>query len=187
MGGGNKAGGGARQIALPAVLGALALLMLYGACLLPTGLWGWTAVAGLGPLAAVASLGVRTGLLCWGGVSLLALLLLPDKFCALLFTLLFGLYPVVKSLAERVVLPAARYLLKLLFFNAAFTALLLTMGALMTATLPSVLAGRLWLLYLAGNVVFLIYDFGLTKLICFYLARVDRAVRKGGRFGSGGM
>lgn len=180
---GKRAGSGAFRIALPAVLGALALLMLYAACVLPTGLWGWTAVAGLGPLAAVASLGVRAGLLCWGGVSLLALLLLPDKFCALLFVLLFGLYPAVKALAERVKPVVGRYAVKLLFFNAAFTVLLLTMGALMTASLPAVLTGRVWLLYLAGNAVFVLYDFGLTKLVRFYLARVDRAVRGGGRFG----
>ena len=174
---------GARAIALPALMGALALLMLYGACVLPTGLWGWTAVAGLGPLAAVASLGIKSGLLCWGGVSILALLLLPDKFCALLFALLFGIYPVVKSLAERLKQPAARLGTKLLFFNAVLTVLLLTMGALMTAALPAVLADRIWLMYAAGNVIFLIYDFGLTRLIGFYLARVDRAVRRGGRFG----
>ena len=176
-------GAGARRIALPALLGALALLMLYAACFLPTGLWGWTAVAGLGPLAAVASLGVKSGLLCWGGVSILAVLLLPDKFCALLFTLMFGIYPVVKSLAERLKQPVVRYGAKLLFFNASFTVLLLTMGALMTATLPSAIAQRMWVMYAAGNVIFLIYDFGLTRLIGFYLARVDRAVRRGGRFG----
>lgn len=171
------------QIALPAVLGALSLVMLYGACILPTGLWGWVAVAGLGPLAAVASLGVKSGLLCWGGVSILALLLLPDKFCALLFAVLFGLYPVIKSGAERLKATVISCGCKLLFFNLALTVLLLTMGALMTAALPQVLAGRMWLLYLMGNVVFLIYDYGLTKLVWFYLARVDRAIRRGGRFG----
>ena len=88
-GGGEK--GGAFQIALPAVLGAFALVILYVACGMPTGLWGWTAVAGLAPLAAVASLGVRSGFLCWGGVSILAFLLLPDKFCAMLFAALFGM------------------------------------------------------------------------------------------------
>lgn len=175
--------GSTRKIALSAVMGALALLMLYAACVIPTGLWGWTAVAGLGPLAVVASFGVGPGLLCWGGVSLLALLLLPDKFCALLFALLFGIYPVIKSFAERIKLLFGRYAVKLAFFNAVFTLLLLTMGKLMLVTLPTVLAEQLWLLYAAGNVIFLIYDFGLTKLICFYLARIDRAVRRSGRFG----
>ena len=174
---------GAIQIALPAVLGALALLMLYGACVMPTGTWGWAAVAGLGPLAAVASLGVRSGFLCWGGVSLLALLLLPDKFCALLFVLLFGLYPVIKALAEQRNQIAIRYTVKFVFFNLALTALFLTMRALLLASLPAWITEQIWLLYIMGNVVFAIYDLGLTRLIRFYLVRIDRAVRKGGRFG----
>ena len=33
-------------------------------------------------------------------------------------------------------------------------------------------------LYLAGNAVFLLYDFGFSKLICFYRERVDRVLRK---------
>lgn len=174
---------GAMQIALPAVMGALSLLMLYGACILPTGLWGWTAIAGLGPLAAVASLGVGSGLMCWGGVSILALLLLPDKFCALLFAVLFGLYPVIKSFAERLKNRIGTYIAKLLFFNAALTVLFAVMGTLMAATLPQILVEYVWLLYLAGNVVFLVYDYGLTGLIRFYLARVDRVIRRSGRFG----
>lgn len=175
--------GSARQVAFPAVLGALSLLMLYAACLFPTGLWGWTAVAGLGPLAAVASLGIRSGLLCWGGVSILALLLLPDKFCALLFALLFGIYPVVKSLAERMKAKIGGWILKLAAFNAALTVLYFAMGALLTASLPALLGRHLWLLYVLGNAVFVVYDIGLTKLIGAYLVRVDRAVRRNGRSG----
>lgn len=175
--------GGAIQIALPAVLGALALLMLYGAYIFPTGLWGWTAVAGLGPLAAVASVGVKSGFLCWGGVSLLALLLLPDKFCAVLFMLLFGLYPMVKSFAERKKRVGFEYVVKLVFFNAVLTVLFLMMKTWMLASLPGLFTQQSWLLYVIGNIIFLIYDVGLTRLIQFYLIRVDRAVRKGGRFG----
>ena len=173
--------GSAFQIALPAVLGALTLVMLYIACAMPTGLWGWTAVAGLGPLAAVASLGVRSGFLCWGGVSILAFLLLPDKFCAMLFMALFGLYPMIKALAERVSTLIGKYAFKLAFFNLALTVVFFTMGALMMASLPDLVGERIWLLYAAGNVVFLVYDYGLTKLIPFYLVRVDRAIRKGRR------
>ncbi len=173
---------GTFHVALPAVVGALALMMLYVACVLPTGTWGWVAMAGLGPLAAVASLGVPIGFLCWGGVSILAILLLPDKFCVLLFTLLFGLYPMVKAIAERRKATIGKYAFKLLFFNLFLTVIFLIMGAFITATLPSVFVERVWLLYLVGNLVFMVYDLGLTKLIQFYLARVDRVIRRSGRF-----
>ena len=174
-----RAGG----IAFPALLGAISLILLYAACLMPTGLWGWVAIAGLGPLAAVASIGVRTGFLCWGGVSILALLLLPDKFCAVLFSLLFGLYPMIKAIAERGKHRVLGYGVKLVFFNLVLTLLLILGKTLMLASLPDAIAQRsLWVLYLLGNVIFLIYEIGLTRLIRFYLARVDRAIRKNGRF-----
>lgn len=178
----NKGKGSAYRVALPAVLGALALVMLYLASAMPTGVWGWTAVAGLGPLATVASLGVRSGFLCWGGVSILAFLLVPDKFCAMLFAALFGLYPMVKALAERVKPTVVKYAAKLAFFNLALTAIFAVMGTLVMASLPARL-GELpwWLFYAIGNFVFVIYDLGLTRLIPFYLYRVDRAVRKGAR------
>jgi len=169
------------SVALPAVLTAFTLVVLYFACTAPTGMWGLVATAGLGPLAVVASVGVREGFLCWGGSSILAFLLLPDKFCAMLFAILFGLYPMIKSLAERFKPVWKGILTKFFFFNMAITALFFTMGALMTATLPKIFEGKLWLIYLAGNIVFFIYDFGLTKLILLYLVRVDRVVRKNGR------
>ena len=174
--------GGALRITFPAIFGALALAMLYVACAMPTGLWGWTAVAALAPLAAVASLGVRSGFLCWNGTTILAFALLPNKFCAMLFAAFFGLYPMVKALAERVKNLFLRYALKLAFFNLSITCIFGFMGTLVMASLPGFMGEWPWqLFYAAGNIVFVIYDLGLTKLILFYLVRVDRAIRKGRR------
>lgn len=164
------------QVAYPAILGALAVVLVYLACLAPTGQWGIVAAAGLLPAAAVVSVGLKAGVLCWAGAAILALLLAPDKFCALLFAVLFGLYPMVKSLAEGLRKKPVEYLLKLAFFNAAFTALYLTMAAAMLGSLPEILGSSVWVLYLAANAVFLAYDYGFGKLIGVYIARVQRAV-----------
>ena len=37
----------------------------------------------------------------------------------------------------------------------------------------------LWMIYLAGNAVFVVYDLGFSKLITFYAKRIDRVLRKG--------
>ena len=165
------------QVAYPAILGALAVVLVYLASIAPTGSWGLVALGGLLPAAAVVSVGLKAGLLCWAGASILALLLAPDKFCALLFAVLFGLYPMIKSLAEglRKAKPV-EYLLKLAFFNAAFTGLYLTMAAAMLGSLPETLGRSVWALYLAANIVFLAYDYGFGKLIGLYIARVQRAI-----------
>lgn len=166
----------AKSIAFPAILGALSLVLVYLGSIAPSGNWGIVAVAGLLPAAAVISVNLKAGFLCWAGVSLLSFLLIPDKFCVLMFTVLFGLYPMVKSLIERLRRRPLEYLLKLVFFNAAFSVLFLVMKAAVFASLPSVLSS-IWVLYLVGNIVFLLYDFGFSKLIVLYITRIGRAVR----------
>lgn len=166
----------AAKIAYPAILGAISLIFVYIASVVPTGNWGLVAIAGLLPAAAVVSVGLKAGFLCWAGVSVLSFLLLPGKFCALLYAALFGLYPMVKSLIERLRRMSVEYLLKLLFFNAVFTLIYLLMSAAVLDSLPKQLSVT-WLLYLVGNVVFLLYDFGFSKLIGFYIARIGRAVK----------
>ena len=167
----------AMKVAYPAILSALALVLLYLGSVAPTGNWGIVAAAGLLPAAAVISVGLKAGFLCWAVVAILAFLLIPDKFCVLLFGALFGLYPMVKSLIERLRKAPLEYALKLLFFNAAFTVVYLTMSAAVAASLPQVLGNSVWLLYLAANVVFLMYDYGFSKLIALYIARIQRVIR----------
>ncbi len=164
------------KVAYPAILGALSLILIYVASVVPSGNWGFVAVAGLFPAAAVISIGMKAGFLCWAGVSILAFLILPGKFCALLFAALFGLYPMIKALIERLRRGVLGYVLKLAFFNAAFTLIYVIMKAAVLDSLPSILAVT-WLLYIVANVVFLLYDFGFSKLIGFYIARIGRAVK----------
>jgi hypothetical protein len=159
-----------------AIFGALALMFLYLGSVLPTGNWGLAAVAGLMPAAVIISAGLTAGALCWAGVSILAFLMIPDKFMALLFGLLFGLYAIVKNLVERLRVLPLEYVLKLLFFNASFTAVYHIMKAAVLSSLPEQLS-VVWVLYLAGNVVFLVYDYGLSKLIGFYMTRVYKPTR----------
>lgn len=163
----------AKRVVYAAVFGALALVFLYAAALAPTGRWGIVAVAGLMPAAAVISAGMASGVICWLGVTLLAFFLIPDKLVVLLFGVLFGLYPIVKCAIERLRRLAAEYLLKLVFFNLSFTAVFLTMRVAVLDSLPVAL-GVVWLLYAVGNVVFLVYDYGFTKLISIYMSRVYR-------------
>lgn len=165
----------ARGVVFPAIFGALALAVLYLGTALPTGTWGLAAAAGLFPLAVVLSVGVAAGLLCWAGVTVLAFLLLPDKFMALLFGALFGVYPIVKGLIERLRRLPLEYVLKLAFFNTALTAVYFAMKAALLDSLPAAL-GVVWALYLAGNVVFLLYDYGVSKLIALYMNRIQRHI-----------
>lgn len=167
----------ASRIALGGVLAALSLLLLWSATLLPSGRMGMVAVAGLVPAAGVISGGLATGFLCYGAAGLLGLLLLPDKGCALLYVVLFGLYPMVKSAIERLRRLPLELLLKLLFFNAVLTILWFGFSSLLFPLLPELLQSILPV-YLVGNGAFLLYDYGFSKLAGFYAARIRSAARR---------
>lgn len=145
--------------------------------MMPSGRLGLVAVAGLVPAAAVVSAGYAGGFLCYGAAGILGLLLLPEKGCAVLYLILFGLYPMVKSAIERLRKLPLELVLKLVFFNLVLTVLVLVFSKFLFPMLPELLQST-WILYAAGNVVFLIYDYGFSKLITFYTVRVHRIVRK---------
>lgn len=164
------------RVALGGVLAALSLLLLYLATMMPSGRIGMVAVAGLVPAAGVVSGGLATGFLCYGAAGLLGLLLLPDKGCALLYVMFFGLYPMIKSAIEHLRKLLLELVLKLAFFNIVLVILLFGFSALLFPLLPELLRSPLPI-FLVGNVVFLVYDYGFGKLITYYAARIRGATR----------
>ena len=74
-------------VSVGGVLAAGALVLLWLACMAPSGQLGLTAAGGLFPMAAAVAAGRGAGYLCWGAAGLLGLILLPDKGVALLFLL----------------------------------------------------------------------------------------------------
>ena len=166
------------RVALGGVLAALSLVLLYLSALAPTGRIGIVAVAGLVPAVGVVSGGLGTGFLCYGAAGILGLILVPDKGCALLYAAFFGLYPMVKSAVERLRKLPLELLLKLVFFDLVLTVFLFGLSGLLFPLLPELLQRPLPL-YLAGNAACLIYDYGFSKLITCYAARMRGAARGG--------
>lgn len=169
---------GAALISLDAVLTALGLIGLYGASITPSGRLGLTAAAGLFPAAAVVSGGISAGILCYAATGLLALLLVPEKSCAILYLSFFGFYPLCKHWIEKLKKLPLEWLCKLALFNAALAVYWLLFRALLLSQLPAAFES-LWVFCLVGNLAFVLYDLGFSKLISFYLTRIHRAIFKG--------
>ena len=171
----------ARTIALAGLLAAAALVIQLLADLIPSGWTALTAVAGLAVAMAVSSTGYLAGALCYVASGLLSLLLLPAKHVAVLYVCLFGLYPLVKSLLERCKRRAVEYVFKLAFFDLVFGLLyLLAYGLLFqsvveawTAPLP-----MLPVLFGAGNIVFLLYDYAFSRVMALLQARLIPQIRR---------
>ncbi len=164
------------MITLSALMAALSVSFMYVGNILPTGRLGIIAVASLFVTAAVIEAGLSAGVFVYAGSGLLAALILPDKSSALLFGLFFGYYPLVKSLAERIGKIVLTWAVKLTVFNAAFAVVWFLFRKLLfdadTFTVNTLVAFAL------GNLVFVVYDLGLTKLISFYIVRISKYLKK---------
>ena len=151
-----------RRTAVAGVLAAGSLAVLWLACMVPSGRIGLTGAAGLFPVAAVLAAGRAAGYL----------FLLPDKGVALLYLIFLGLYPVVKNNIEGLRRLPLEWLCKLACFNAALSLFWFALRALFLPDPPVWLGERTWLLYLAGNLIFVLYDVGLSRLIALVMARM---------------
>lgn len=166
-------------IALSGLLSAVALVLLYLSGIIPSGWVGVTAVAGLAVAVAVSSAGLQCGVMTYIVSAVLALLLIPAKQTALVYGAMFGLYPLLKLLFERVKNRALEYLLKLAFFNVMLFALYHIAKGLFFAGLswswkipfPLVLA-------VVGSVIFLAYDFAFSKVMAMLQARLVPQIRR---------
>ncbi len=165
------------QVALGGVMAALALVLIYLASVIPTAQIGVAAVAGLCPLVVVVAGSFPAGFLSYAASGILALLLVPSKSCAVMYAILLGLYPVLKGLIERLHNIVLELLIKLVYFNIVMTVMWFVFAAMILPMLPELLNVAVWF-YIVGNIVFLIYDYGVSKLITAFGPRIVKMIRR---------
>ena len=147
-------------------------LMLLGA-VIPIAMFIAPAVAGFLIATVCVECGMQMALTAYAAVSLLALLFVPDKEVALIFTVLLGYYPLAKPKFERIRPALLRCVCKLLLCNGAVLAvygliyLLVPMGSISQELRATATAAALATLAM-GNVAFLLYDRALHNMLMMY-------------------
>ena len=169
------------KLALGGVMTALALVFLLLSAVPVTEI-SLAVLAGMVGVPVVIETGRRAGLLQYAAVSLLALLLVPAVEGKGLYIAFFGYYPVLKAVLEGSRLPRpAEWAVKLAVFNGSMVAayyVMLTFFHLDSDAFTIGGVSLLWVFLLAGNLVFLLYDWCLTRLIALYMAKWHPRVRK---------
>ena len=147
-------------------------LMLLGA-VIPIAMFIAPAVAGFLIATVCVECGMQMALTAYAAVSLLALLFVPDKEVALIFTVLLGYYPLAKPKFERIRPALLRCVCKLLLCNGAVLAmygliyLLVPMGSISQELRATATAAALATLAM-GNMAFLLYDRALHNMLMMY-------------------
>lgn len=165
------------RLTLLAVFAAFSLAFMFLASTLPTGQPGFLAASSLFGIAAVCECGIGGGVLFYAVTAILGFLIIPDKSSVLIYVLFFGYYPIVKALAERQKSRLAEYAIKLLIFNAALSIMIFALSV--TVFDISRLKNSRILLFAVCNIVFLLFDIGVSRLVGLYIARIHRYFRRG--------
>ncbi|MFI3251118.1 MAG: hypothetical protein R3Y07_09205 [Eubacteriales bacterium] len=159
------------SIALGAMMTATSVTIQYISSLTTTPLGG-IALAGLCPLLVVLVVDLRSAYLCWGGSSILSMLLIPNKTLSLLYAICFGIYPILKGQIEKREKLWMEWPLKLLFANLLFLFSFHSFRILLPALPPLPKAAITILL----NLIFIAYDFGLSNLIAHFNKKFKKII-----------
>ena len=166
----------AKRLALCGILAALAVGLMFLGGMIPIAVFACPVLASMVLIPVYCECGFRFGLVWYGAVALLCVLLGPDKEAAILFVF-FGYYPMLQKLIGRLRNRGVKWLLKLLYFNIsifAAYALMLYVFRLAAVTEEFRQTERIMLIvFLAlGNVALIIYDILIDRLELFYHLRL---------------
>lgn len=164
-----KSGKKVKRMVLCAIFSALGVVILWlGGMLGDLDLTVAAVVSLIVALTAI-EMGLKYALAVYLVTSALSLILFPAFFITPIYVLFIGYYPIAKALLEK--LPKILSLIcKLILMNGMLT-LIGFLGSRLFGIEEDV---AVWLLYILGNVAFLIFDFALSLLITFYYERLRK-------------
>lgn len=179
------------KVALGAMLSALSVVVL-----LPTAIevmvYALPAVASIFVAFAAVEMGRKWAVAVFVTSSVVGLIVVPNKEAIILYAAFFGYYPILKSFLESKNKRIIEYAVKLVVFNLTMIGAYLAMIYIFGMDYEKLMDfgdefGKLaayapWILLAAGNVIFLIFDKGLTGWITYYVVVLQKKFRKLFRF-----
>ena len=166
----------AKTIALGGILGALAVICLLLADILPASKISLYALSSFFISVIIIEMGVRAGWIFYAATSLLGFVVVPDRISILPYVLFFGAYGIIKFYIEKLDRIVIEYVLKVAFFNICAALVLLAARSLFEGEIA---AGLPWgILVGICQVIFLVYDFVYTLFINYYRDRLRRKILK---------
>ena len=170
-----------RKIAFGGILTALCIVLVYLAAYLPTGKLGLYALASVTIAIAVIELDIKLGAVVFAASSILIFLLTASINAMLLFTLFFGSYPLLKYYIEKQRSAILEMLLKFGAFNLLAVLGFFVFKLLLGVSPINFSSFSIWMLIgilIGGQILFLIYDYILSRLIDYYMKKIRSAIHK---------
>ena len=169
------------KTALGGIIASLSLVLMLLSTVIPNLTYVLPAMAGIVLMIMVIEIGRKWALTAYIVIAILSMFILPDKETALVYVGFFGYYPIIKSLLEQKLNKILSLVIKLLIFNISVVGVYCIvifvfkipvdgLDIFKQYTIPILLA--------AANLVFLLFDFSLSRLVMLYLLRFRKYVRR---------
>jgi hypothetical protein len=171
-----------RKVAFGGILTALCLVLIYIAAYAPSGKLGLYALASVTIAAAVVELNIKLGIMVFAAAAFLILPITGSINALLLFVLFFGSYPLLKYSIEKQRSAPIEMLLKFGSFNLMALLAFLIYKQLFGVSPVNLAILSSWMIAgiaLAAQVIFLIYDYILSRLLDYYVNRIRNGIHRG--------
>lgn len=162
------------KISLCGMMCALSVVFMFLTGVFPYATYALPALAGLTLIFLVVETSKKWAFIAYLAISLISLLVAPDRMAALLFILFFGYYPIVKSVLETKCKRVPEWIWKLVLFNAAVVVTYCLMELFVSMEDFWAMFGKygvigviLGILFL--NAVFIVYDIAVSRVITAYI------------------
>lgn len=169
------------KVALGGVAAALSIILMAIAGVTSTLVYAIPMFVGALLMVLVIELGAGFATAIYVAVSIISLLILGNKEAAIMYVAFFGYYPIIKSFLEKHFKNVLCWVIKYIIFNVAMVASYFVITKIFMISFDDIESFGKWallLLLLAGNVVFLMYDVLLTRLVTIYLYRWRKYIKR---------
>lgn len=169
------------KAALGGIIAALSVALMFSTGIVPWLTYAVPAVSGALLMMLVIEISPAFALTVYAAVAVLSLLLVADKEAAVMYAAFFGYYPVIKSLLEKKLSKIPLWIVKFLIFNASvIAAYFIVTYALKLPFDDMGMFGKytVYVLLASANVVFVLYDVALTRLVTLYYMLWRKYVRR---------
>ena len=173
------------RTALGGIIAALSVTMMLLTTVIPVLSYALPAIAGVLLILIVIEVDKTWAFGVYAAVSLLSLLILPDKEAAMMYVFFFGHYPIMKAILEGKCKGFVLWLFKFLLFNVSVVAAYLIIIYVFQLPFEEMEEYGKWAVYGLlglGNIVFVVYDIALSRLVMLYELKLRHFVRHLFRF-----
>ena len=151
------------------IFAALSILFIYLSSILPTNKLALLTLSSFIVIASIITIGIKASFIMYASVSILSIFLVSSKGIALIYIMFFGLYGFFKFFIEKLRKLPLEIFIKILFFNVIVVLIYSLYERLFIGVIDlSRFKFSIYLLIIAIQIVFIIYDYILTLFVTYF-------------------